>query len=138
MNACFDLFMKDSLKLQNSLRPKCTVLSNKQHICKQDKKNCSFSNSFRNYFELLTQALWVFSFLLNSFKKLHMHSSNQILKLEFFLTNTNSYVICFERAVLQCWYNNAKFFFQSFIIVLQSTLCLLSGLIYCLVDCFLE
>ena len=34
MNACFDLFMKDSLKLQNSLRPKCTVLSNKQHMCK--------------------------------------------------------------------------------------------------------
>ena len=35
-----------------------------------------------------------------------MHSSNQILKLEFFLTNANSYVICFEQAVLQCWYNN--------------------------------
>ena len=29
-------------------------------------------------------------------------------------------VICFEQAVPQCWYN-AKFFFQSFTIVLQST-----------------
>ena len=36
---------------------------------------------------------------------------SNLKKLDSFLTNANSYVICFEQAVLQCWYNNAKFFF---------------------------
>ena len=116
MNVCFDLFMKDGFKLENSLRPKCMVLSNKQHMCKQDLKNCSFQNSV---FVLLTDSIKHFGFFLSSiikncFKQSHAHSENQILKLEFFLLNTNSYAICFEQAVLQCWYNNAKFFFQSF------------------------
>ena len=51
------------------------------------------------------------SLIKNCYKQSHAHSENQILKLEFFLLNTNSYAICFEQAVLQCWYNNAKFFF---------------------------
>ena len=44
-------------------------------------------------------------------KSMNVCFENQILKLEFFLLNANSYAICFEQAVLQCWYNNAKFFF---------------------------
>ena len=85
-------------------------------MCKQDLKKLFIFKFIileiiLNYWGIAYKHFGFFSFLFNTFKKLHVYSSNQILKLEFFLTNANSYVICFERAVLQCWYNNAKFFF---------------------------
>ena len=55
----FYLFMKDSWKsVHASLKPRCTVLSNKWRMCisPSDLKR-SFSNSVRNYVVLLTESI---------------------------------------------------------------------------------